>query len=549
MEFYEQLFMKETLPRYFSLSRRGFLSAALPLGMVPFVSGRTKYLFDLLGNGNKRDYSVCLNPDVILEDPGLLDIVSEAGVNAVWIATYFYGYWPYPVDKILRARELAIKKGMAPLAITIPFGHPGDALQAGDDNFPLISPSSWPRSVDINGKIYAGTSVGETVSIENAKALSEISKMGFKQCMLDDDFRIARGPGVIGGSFDSATRDLFLKKGGYTLYQWDELLHNIRERQLTRLVRDWVNWYCDQMTHSFRMQQNAFKGNLGMMVMYLGAEKAGIRLTDFPDVNIRVGELHFGNKSLLTSKGWTDELFSVLFHRRYIKPEKAWSETTAFPADALSVENMCAKLTVSTIADVRHTIFMSGLTPFPKSYWATLSTAMRVQKRYHERIAGHQLKGPLKHFWGEASRYVGKDKPFSLWLASGIPFEVIENPEQGRDGWVFMSDEDYYHLDKHVNKRNIIVREGIAKKNDPVVSVHEDAEALWKWKKGIAPQLKKDKIPYIVEEYPSVCAWYPEAKCVLVWNLSAAPMNLTLQFGDRMVRKDYRPLESQLVTL
>ena len=533
----------------FLASRRTFLHSVMPMLALPFVKGQTTSFFDEFPKEYKRDYSVCLNPDIILKDPGLLDIVGEAGVNAVWIAAYFYGFWPYPIDKILQAQKLVLKKGMVPLVITIPFGHPGDALHAGDDSFPLISPSSWPRSTDINGKVYAGTSVGEIVNIENARALGELSKMGFKQCMLDDDFRIARGPGMVGGSFDPATRDLFLKRGGYAPYQWDELLQNIRENHLTGLVYDWVNWYCDQMTHSFRTQQHAFNNDLGIMVMYLGAEKAGIRLTDFPGVNMRVGELHFGDRSLLDPKGWTDELFSVLFHRRYIKPENAWSETTAFPADALSVANMSAKLTVSTIADVRHTTFMSGLTPFPKNYWATLSTAMRTQKKYHEKIAGHELKGPLKHFWGEASRYVGKDKPFSLWLASGIPFEVIEKLEQGQDGWIFMSDEDYDHLDSNARPGNLIVRAEIKKNDEKVLGLKEDLDALWQWKRNITPALKQNKTPYIIEEHPAVCAWYPGASCVLVWNLSDAPVSLTVQFGSRSIRNDYKPLESQLVRL
>lgn len=525
------------------------MSAALPFVAVPFVSGRTTFLFDQLGKRSIRRYSVCLNADIITKDPGLLDVLSAAGVDTIWIATYFYGYWPYPVDKMLRARELVLKKGMSASAITIPFGHPGDALQAGDDSFPLISPPSWPRSVDIHGRVYAGTSVGEIVTNENARALRKVAKMGFKQCMLDDDFRIARGPGIIGGSFDEATRDLFLEKGGYAPYRWDELLQSIQERRLTGILRDWVNGYADQMTHSFRVQQKAFRGDLGIMVMYLGAEKAGIRLADFPDVSMRVGEEHFSDRGLSDPKGWTDELFSVLFHRRYIKPGNAWSETTAFPATALSVENMCAKLIVSTIADVRHTTFMSGLTPFPQSYWTTLSTSMRTQRADHEKIAGHQLKGPLKHFWGEASRYVGRDKPFSLWLASGIPFEVIENPEQGQDGWIFMTDEDYDHLDKQVDKRNIIVREGVARENDPVVSIPENMAALWKWKKGLEPRLREEKIPYIIEEQPSVCAWYPGAKRVLVWNLSAVPVSLTVQYGERQMSRDFGPLESAVVEL
>ncbi|MCO5238459.1 MAG: hypothetical protein M9904_00260 [Chitinophagaceae bacterium] len=529
-------------------SRRIFLHSIMPMLALPFVKDQTVSFFDEFPKEHKRDYSVCLNPDIILKDAELLDILFAAGVNTIWIAAYFFGHWPYDTDKIARARKRVMNKGMMAHVLTVPLGHPGP-MHPGDESFPVATPSNWPRSVGMDGKIFAGISVNELVNAENAKALRELSKIGFKQCVLDDDFRVAKGPGVVGGSFDPATRDRFLHEGGYAINRWDELLQSIQERRLTNILRDWVNWNCDQVTNSFRIQQNAFDGDLGIMVMIFGSEKAGIRFSDFPNVSMRVGEGQFADKYLASPKGWTDELFSVLFHRRFVKPEKALSETTAFPEDALSVLNMSAKLTISTIADVRHTTFMSGLLPFPKNYWDTLSTAMHTQKRYHEKIAGHEPKGPLKHFWGEASRYVGKDKPFSLWLASGIPFEVIERLNQGQDGWIFMSDEDYDHLDSNARTDNLIVRAEIKKDNEKVLGIKEDLDALWQWKRNITPALKQKMTPYIIEEHPAVCAWYPRASCVLVWSFSEAPVSLTVQFGSRSIRKDYKPLESQLVRL
>ena len=80
---------------------------------------------------------------------------------------------------------------------------------------------------------------------------------------------------------------------------------------------------------------------------------------------------------------------------------------------------MAAKLVISTLADVRQTMFMSGLTPFPREHWGVLAPAMREQARLHAGIAGHRPRGPFKHFWGEAQRLVGHDHPFSLWLAAG----------------------------------------------------------------------------------------------------------------------------------
>src|SRR5438105_1131410 len=83
---------------------------------------------------------------------------------------------------------------------------------------------------------------------------------------------------------------------------------------------------------------------------------------------------------------------SVSFHRRFTSPTLAFSETTAYPANALSANNMAAKLVISTMADVRNTMFMSGLTPLPESYWAALAPAMRNNANHHQRIAGHRLR-------------------------------------------------------------------------------------------------------------------------------------------------------------
>ena len=184
------------------------------------------------------------------------------------------------------------------------------------------------------------------------------------------------------------------------------------------------------------------------MVMYSGAEKAGIRLTDYAGRAERVGELMFCDDEFDRLKGKTDELFSVLFHRRFLRPELAYSETTAYPAQRLSARNMAAKLATSTIGDVRNTMFMSGLTALPPRPLATLAPAMKRHARLHEKLAGHTPRGPLKHFWGEASRYVGDDNALSLFLALGVPFEVTGTP--AADGFTFLSDADALGSSAHL---------------------------------------------------------------------------------------------------
>ena len=263
------------------------------------------------------------------------------------------------------------------------------------------------------------------------------------------------------------------------------------------------------------------------MVMYFGAEKAGIRLTDYQDVPARVARpcsaTRFGRL-----KGKTDELFSVLFHRRFIRPELAYSETTAYPANRLSARNMAAKLAISTISDVRHTMYMSGLTAFPREHWQTLAPAMKQHAKLHEKLAGHTPRGPLKHFWGEASRYVGDDNPFSLFLALGVPFEVTGT--LAGDGFTFLSDADARTVERLGPAGTKLVARPQSGLIGSIRPMPESLAELFALKRELTPQ--RERVPYVEGETPVVCAWYPTARAVLLWNLTEQSHDFTLRCGN-----------------
>jgi len=281
------------------------------------------------------------------------------------------------------------------------------------------------------------------------------------------------------------------------------------------------------------------------MVMYLGAEKAGIRLADYRRVPIRVGELMFDDSSFGPVKGKTDELFSVLFHRRFVSPDRAYSETTAYPAHALSAANLAAKLVISTIADVRHTMFMSGLTPFPREHWAVLGPAMRAQARLHEELAGHKPRGPLKHFWGEAQRWVGDDQPFSLWLALGVPFEVVAGLPN--EGCVFLSNFDAREVAVRGPRTHarLLCRSSAPVRPAGAEMVGETLAELFALKHRLGRLL--EAVPHVVEDEPAVCAWYPTARKVLVWNLCEQRKTLTVRMQNRSQCVSLGPLEAATV--
>ena len=276
----------------------------------------------------RRSFHLCLSPSVVENDPQLLELVRGAGVSTVWLGGFFYGHRPFPDDQLRRARRCLDRAGLEAHLINVPLGHPGDSLGSTDGGFPLTPPRHWRAAQRPDGSSFAGTSLHKPAAEENAAALRHFRQMSFRRCFLDDDFRLARGPGEIGGCFCDDHRQWFLRAAGLPDHRWNELLDDVKARRLTRLLRSWLDYHCDALTAAFRLQRRALGGDLGIMVMYLGAEKAGIRLADYHRSPFRVGELMFADTSFGPVKGKTDELFSVLFHRRFVGPENAWSETT-----------------------------------------------------------------------------------------------------------------------------------------------------------------------------------------------------------------------------
>jgi len=519
-----------------NISRRNFIKLS-SLGII--LSANSSFSISDLDKKN-RQYHVSVSIDALEHEPELFDIFKNSGVSAVWIGSFFYGHWHSTPEVIKEWKKKFEAVGIPTYVINVPLGHPGDSLGSYSGDVPLTPPTRWKPGVDYNGKLFAGTSLHEPATEENVLALKSLNEYGIKKVFLDDDFRLAQSPGKIGGCFCEEHKKKFLNKYGYNDSDWAYLLDSIQKRSLSETLKNWIEFTCDDLTVCFKtMEKTVSEIELGIMVMYMGSEKAGIRLSDYKNNLFRVGEGMFDDNSFGTVKGKCNELFSVLFHRRFTSPERAFSETTAFPADKLSAKNMCAKLIISTITDVRNTMFMSGIQHFPKTHWEVLPSAMAKQAKLHAEIASHPLKGPFKHYWGMKSRYVSDDNPYSLWLALGIPFEVIEKiPDEG---WTFVSDYDIDEIKTKNTKTNLISR----KNEEGFIFVPETLEALFNLKQTIIPQL--NDIPYILDEKPIVCAWYPSAKKILTWNLSENKENFTLIRGDKKINFDLESLDATLL--
>jgi len=511
------------------ITRRAFLGAAAAAAGSTFLPGRAR-----ADEQVARRYNLSISMDALGDDPELLEIVREAGINEIWTASFFSGKWHHSIEETEQWHKRIRAAGMAVRSITIPLGHP-TFNEKNPDYMPDVGLQPWQFGIDAGGRKHGGVCLHPPGTKLNVEAMAELKKLDPGIVFVDDDFRLAIGPGNIGGCFCDKHKEAFLNRHGYGKTEWGELLEAARERELTPLLRTWLTDVCDELTNCFRAQQAAAAPDfrLGIMVMYLGAEKAGIRLADYQGVPMRVGELMFNDKSFAPVKGKTNELFSALFHRRFVTPELAYSETTAWPPDQLSARNMAAKLVISTICDVRNTMFMSGLTPFPRTHWATLGPAMKKQAGFHRQLAGHAPRGPFKHYWGEQSRWVGDDNPYSLFLAAGVPFEVTDKPAQ--DGWTFLTDFDARDFKSPGTK--VVTRSDVA----------EDLDALFELKRQILPKLAD--VPHVVEDAPVVCAWYPTANRLLLWNLAEEPQHVTLRYEKADKPVELPALDAELVTL
>ena len=191
-------------------------------------------------------------------------------------------------------------------------------------------------------------------------------------------------------------------------------------------------------------------------------------------------------------------------------------------------------------------MMMSGLEPFPFTHWSTLAPAMKKAASIHQKTAGQKPRGPFKHYWGEASRMVGDDKPNSLFLASGIPFEVTETP--AAEGWTFLSDFDRNDVDSQKLKSHgtiFIGRESSNKKTTEIRYLAENLNDIYAFKHEIIPQLKG--IPYVPEDKPVVCTWFPKIRSVLLWNLSETTESFTVRLDERKRSVEIGALDAELV--
>ncbi|MBR2585765.1 MAG: hypothetical protein IKE64_10095 [Thermoguttaceae bacterium] len=532
-------------------SRRWFLArSAAGLAAYSFAPGfadtsRPSSPTVLFPNGDyrridspSRRYHLSVGCQTVISDPELPQRWKEAGVSDLWLTTIVYGNLPDfgPIDQAARrAREL----GMTPHLLSMPFGHP----VAIDFDHGAFHPACKPVQRAGGYQGWGGSfhhPLDEILAEENRKLYE---RFGPCDHFLDDDFRLADSPGSVGGCVCRQCEEAYCRVAGLTRQRWNELLDDLRGNNPSELHRQWVDYQCDLLYGCFRrLEEAAPEVDLGIMVMYMGSERSGIRLDAYREKLFRVGELMFSDRDYDPTINKTRELFSVLTHRRFSLPGRTFSETTNFPDNALSKENMASKLAVSTFADVRNTMFMCCV---PADYWPFFEPKMKKEARYQEILKNHPAKGPFKHYWGDAARYFIGDVSNSLFLAAGVPFEVCS--ELPDDGWTFLGENDARALERgEIASKGTKCFARTDSRTGRFEKMDETFESLFAFRRTILPRLRRENIPYIEEEVPIVLGWYPDARAALLWNLQKSAVTVHLRRGKRAAPVEIPPLETVL---
>jgi len=486
--------------------------------------------------GRPITFNLCVHPVEFMEDRNLGKLLVDSGIEKVWLAGWFYGQWSYDKGKLLEARRMAEAAGLKTALVNVPLGHPGNSLGEVEKLVPLTIPDHWRYRLNVDGQeVRHCGCLNDASWQDNLTSLREAHRMGFREVFMDDDLRLSVGPGVIGGCFCPECIGRFKAQTGVSDAEMDEVRRQVRGRIRGEALMRWLEFHGRRLT-AFINDCNVIAPDLsvGVMVMYMGCEQAGIELEHLRDRLFRVGEGHFDDGSFGKVTGKLTELASAMFHMNYADPRLAYSESTAFPPTALSAENLGRKVAVPLMAGVQNVMFMSGIRLFPKSYWPVLSAHIRRARDLVRQLPDERPTGVLKLWFGPGARSVAGSWPMIDCLGLGMPVEVV--PQVTPSGVYLVQAEDvpFLPLNLLADPKGTVVTAAVPR---PVgakcawIDVGRDWPGRWRAKQALMARM--GDAPYISGTTPIAVQWFRRSKKLLVWNVNETGQNLEVVYCQR----------------
>ena len=304
--------------------------------------------------------------------------MKAAGVQTVWLTAYAYGNLLATKEELIAAKCLLESHGFEVQALSVPVGHGGAALsgEAGDPGVP----AHWQLRVNRDGQPMPFTScVRCNAMLQESREVAEsLRDLGFTKLFFDDDLRVGPwGPALQGCCCDACMHAFYTKYPQYAHLSASEIFATATEGDA--LWNAWSDVQCDSVLEF--MQKTVPDGMIpGIMVMHNGDRRHGVDIarikSAFPNVLVRVGEAHFEDASFTQSGAREAILRSIGAHLHALgNVQNAFSESTVYPENALTPENLVQKLRIEIRAGLRNLFLMSGFFFFDDVYWQAVAAA------------------------------------------------------------------------------------------------------------------------------------------------------------------------------
>lgn len=310
----------------------------------------------------------------------LLDMY-EANIRYLWMFWYNSGTWYATEAEARQAKEYLGKMGFQVGGCACLVGHPGESLDPGGEEEKNYLPKAWQYRIGRDGRpVKHCGCINEAMMADAVLCMEAFARIGIREVFFDDDLRVENFSHETGGCFCDDCLAEFARRG-YAMS---------REALVSRLDRDmeithaWQRLGCDRVFEFVRRLHEAGERlgiRIGIMLMPMGDERHGLdaaRLTAaFPDMYVRVGEFHYDDASFESDEGHREQISWIRKHLGLLaNPANAFSETTAYPADALSADNLIEKIKLEIGQSLRNIYLMSGLQTYPRYYFQRLREVM-----------------------------------------------------------------------------------------------------------------------------------------------------------------------------